>query len=250
MPQLRKRYRLICHRPEEWVEDQKGKLLLPEHAGKIIPASWGDVDVFRPDGSLLLSYCPQAIDPELSAAALPDLLRVARYSEHRGGNSGLAGYFDYPSPAVTAFTRAEREAWLRILPYLAELDRIYRQACPVPYAVQRRAALASHPYWLIPGTVATTLTVNLNWQSPVHRDKANLPGAFAVLAVIRRGEYSGGELVFPKWALGFDLGDGDVLVADSGLEYHGNLPLVGEDYTRLAMVLYFRAGLRYAPPPG
>jgi hypothetical protein len=152
---------------------------------------------------------------------------------------------------MTAFTRDRRRDWLSLLPLLRLMDRAHQAASPKAYAVQAHAAAATHPYYRIPGTVSTTLTANRNWQSPVHKDEGNLPGTMSALAVLEAGRYAGGHLAFPKWGVGIDVREGDVLVADFAAEFHGNTPVEGAEggYTRVSVVLYFRAGLRQALSP-
>jgi len=87
--------------------------------------------------------------------------------------------------------------------------------------VQRRFAQDTHPEWMIGGTVFTTVTVNNTWPTAVHTDKGDLETGFSNLAVLRRGDYRGGIFTFPRYRIGFDTHDGDLLLMDAH-EYHGN----------------------------
>jgi hypothetical protein len=63
------------------------------------------------------------------------------------------------------------------------------------------------------------------------------------MVVLERGDWSGGELVFPRFRMGADVRVGDLIVSDMH-ELHGNLPLVlGPDALRLSFVGYARAAM-------
>ncbi|MFO0926381.1 MAG: hypothetical protein U0736_04990 [Gemmataceae bacterium] len=94
---------------------------------------------------------------------------------------------------------------------------------------------------VIEDTAFTTVTVNQTWQTAVHTDKGDLPEGFGVITMLRRGDYRGGYLVFPKYRVAVDLGDRDVLLADVH-ESHGNTAIThrSDDAERISCVLYFR----------
>ena len=48
------------------------------------------------------------------------------------------------------------------------------------------------------------------------------------------GDFSGGELVLPRFRIAFALRPGDLLIFDAE-EVHGNLPIIGE---RVSLALY------------
>ena len=133
----------------------------------------------------------------------------------------------------------------------------FQQALPRRYAAQEAAARATHPAYVIPGTPFTTLTVNNTIASAYHYDKGDYAPGFGCILVLRRGAYSGGELVLPAYRVGADLQDRDLLLFDVH-ELHGNLPLVGEGppmlpeqggYERISVVFYFRANMVECLPP-
>ena len=56
---------------------------------------------------------------------------------------------------------------------------VFRRELPDRYAVQMRAVRATPPEFVIRGTAFTTVTVNRNYRSAVHKDKGDLPDGFA-----------------------------------------------------------------------
>jgi hypothetical protein len=253
--------RLTSYVPEEWVSGLEGKHIGSNHIEHLIGGTDGvGTDVRKPDGSLLLAYRREAIPLEaIPPQARSALRRIARPTESRvtasGGarvRSGIAGFVDgfghYPFCRMTAFTRDDRDGWVGLNDYMLANDAVLRQACPQHYAHRLKLAARIHPYWRIPGTVFTTLTVNVNYSSTVHRDGGNL--GLSVLAVLRTGHPKGGVLVLPKWRVGVDLGHRDVVIADLARELHANTELLcAGNAERLSTVLYLRAGVVGAGTP-
>ncbi|MEU3214203.1 hypothetical protein ABZ631_25240 [Nocardiopsis alba] len=67
----------------------------------------------------------------------------------------------------------------------------------------------------------TTVTVNNSYPTGTHLDAGDLADGFSTLAVIRRGSYTGGRLVFPAWQIGVDLRNGDLILMDAH-QWHSN----------------------------
>ncbi len=225
----------------------EGEVMTDSHYDRVIGDR--DVNVYRPDGSLLLSFRKRALKSRVCRIAHPGLRRAARWSEHRQAESGTVGYFDKPEPRATEFTASNTGEWARVVPLFRALDRVFRRVCPGPYARQLAAVAETNRRWVISDTVFTTGTVNRSVEFPAHRDRNNLNRSFAALTAFRSGQYTGGLLVFPRWHLAVDLTTRDVLLADTVTEPHGVTPLVGEpdEFERISVVAYFREGLANLP---
>jgi hypothetical protein len=90
--------------------------------------------------------------------------------------------------------------------------------------------------YTIPGTMFSTLTVNRTALFRAHEDGNNLPGGLACLAAF--GDFSGGDLCFPRFGVSCPIEPGDLLICDSSQEQHGNIgPLSGQ---RISIVAYMR----------
>lgn len=87
----------------------------------------------------------------------------------------------------------------------------------------------------IPLPVFSTVTVNANAFFRSHADAKNESG-LACLTTF--GSFAGGELAFPRLRVAFNIQPGDLLIADTNREQHGNIaPLRG---TRISVVAYLR----------
>jgi len=87
----------------------------------------------------------------------------------------------------------------------------------------------------------TTITINKNFRTAMHRDKGNLNG-YAVLTAANIGkQFKGGLLHFPQYGIAVPLKKGDALVANVKL-LHGNDKIVypSKDSSRISFVLYSR----------
>lgn len=159
--------------------------------------------------------------------------------------SGLVGSFDryarIPYCRLTAFTLAHPEKFAAALPFFQAADRCFAELMPERHAAQMACVRRTHPEWVIHGTAFTTVTVNKNWQTAVHKDAGDLREGFGVMSVVDRGKYTGGYLVFPRYRVAVDMRLGGVCLADVH-EWHGNTPIVGMPgrHERLSFVLYYR----------
>jgi hypothetical protein len=159
--------------------------------------------------------------------------------------SGVVGYFDrsarFPYCRQTAFTIAEADKFAAALPLVRAIDAVFAEAVPDRYAAQRARADATPADFVIAGTAFTTITVNRNWQTAVHKDAGDLREGFGCLVALRAGKFDGCHLVFPKYRTAVDLRTRDVLLCDFH-EWHGNSPIRGVPgaFERLSLVFYYR----------
>jgi hypothetical protein len=148
---------------------------------------------------------------------------------------------------------AERpEEWAACRPFVQEVARVFAEVAPERYAAQLAAAAKTHPAYVIPSTPFTTLTVNNCVAGACHRDAGDYAPGFGVMAVLRYGQYRGCDLGFPRYGVGVDLCDRDVICFDPH-EVHGNTPLfdtIGPEgdpdhggWERISAVAFFRTGM-------
>jgi hypothetical protein len=170
-------------------------------------------------------------------------------------NSVIVGYYDHLSMRQnsilkkagvkletgvreTRFTAERPKRFLRLIPCIKTVDRFYAQLVPESYALQVRKAEETE--FRIPDTAFSTVTVNVNYQTTIHRDRRDDPEGFGNLSVIQKGDYTGGETCFPQYGLGVDVRHGDILYMDTH-QWHGNFPiqLAAPDAVRMSIVCYF-----------
>ncbi len=158
---------------------------------------------------------------------------------------GIVGYFDrtvrFPNCRLTAFTKHEFEKFRKAYPIIKFVDNEYAALMPKEYALQRGQANKTSQDFVIKNTAFSTVTVNKNWQTAVHKDKGDFKDGFGNLVALRKGKFLGGYLVLVRWGIGFDLQNGDLLLMDVH-QWHANTPIIydGKDVVRLSLVMYYR----------
>lgn len=171
--------------------------------------------------------------------------RVSRTTYARKVPSSVIGYLDRstrdPYCRQTSFNARDAARFARAVPFICAIDRVFATYVPDRYAAQRAAIDRTSPDFVIADTAFTTLPVNHNWATAVHRDSGDLRAGFGVTAVLDAGEYTGGYLVFPQYRVAVDMRARGVLLADVH-EWHGNTPIVGlaGAFMRVSIVCYMR----------
>lgn len=227
-------------------------------AGKVLGPSDYDVllsgaaEVVQPDGRPLCIFLPGAVKSFASDPEIYDVLHELRLvtSRNRGLAAGsrrlrwgaaggteskrsttlpvasaLVGSLDPVGQTrycrLTAWTGRNLPEFAKLHPFLATIGNLLKAHVPDRYAAQAAYLQDVHPAWVIPGTPFTTITVNNTYPTGVHTDKGDLDEGFSTLACVRRGEYTGGLLVFPQYRVAVEMRDGDLLLMDAH-QWHGN----------------------------
>ena len=171
--------------------------------------------------------------------------------------SNIIGYYDKFDRNIgqsripcrlTAFNVQHKDLWLQSLPYIKKLNFLFKELMPKEYTIQYKRAQETE--FVIDKTAYSTLTINHNWRTALHRDKGDLKQGFGNLTVVEEGEYQGGCLGFPqfgiknKGSLNIDIRTGDFLAMDVH-QWHCNTEIIGKtkDYSRLSIVAYLRENM-------
>ena len=233
---------------------------------------------WRPNGEPLYVFIKNAIPNELCMAVYPAALRAANdtiiggsravaagaqmeprtrkdgttanyfevpFMPHLvGAKNGIMGFFDKPQCRLTEFSARDWERYQETLPLIRRVNEVYRIHLPARYANQAEAVSDVDEKFIIPGTVFSTITVNLNFPTACHLDEGDFERGSGALAMLSSGEFWGGELAFPRYRVAVDYRMGDVLLCDVH-EVHGNLPFRGfeGEYSRLSLVCYLRSAM-------
>ena len=243
LPEIRVRTQI----PSEELEAKKGKILTEDDINFLVT---NDAVVRKPDGSLLLVYRKHALDDSTLDESY-DVLHSLRV--HESNNRGLAsgtpryklftdakwayaenrpstiiGSFDSNPPRrycrLTAWSGKEWDQFSSLFPLFKEIGAHFESNVPDRWSNQMSKVRNTHPDWVIPDTPFTTITVNNSYPTGVHTDKGDLDEGFSTLAVLRKGQYTGGWLTFPEFRVGVDMQHGDLLLMDAH-EWHGNTML-------------------------
>ena len=173
---------------------------------------------------------------------------------------------------LTHFTRTNFEKYNQGLKFIQRIDKLFNKLIPEAHEKQLQRA-NTKPHLKIPKTAFSTVTINRNFRTALHRDAGDFKGGFGNLTVIERGKYHGGYTVFPQFGIGINLRNNDFVAMDVHqwhsntpiyeteedksynetleMDYHDN-PDVGTEglyqkYTRLSFVCYLREKIATCP---
>jgi len=124
---------------------------------------------------------------------------------------------------MTGYTRRGLKQYLHGIPFLESIDQEFKKLVPEAHKKQL-AAVRKHPMYQIADTAFSTLTVNMNFRTALHKDAGDYSDGFGNLTVIEWGKYHGGETLFPRFGIGFNLRTGDFVAMDVH-EWHTNAPI-------------------------
>lgn len=170
---------------------------------------------------------------------------VSKISISNKVKSGNVGYMDagamVPYCRKTAFARDYFDKFKNGIPFVEFIDSKYKELCPEHYKKQLAISKGTNINYRIGETSFTTVTVNENFQTAVHKDAGDFPDGFGNLCVYRKGYYEGSYFVLPEYRVAIDLHSTDLLFADVH-RWHGNSNYnnCSEDYLRIAFVMYYR----------
>lgn len=168
--------------------------------------------------------------------------------------SGNVGYMDagamVPYCRKTAFAREHFEHFRAGIPFVQCVDDLYRALCPTHYATQKQHAEATNRNYVIADTSFTTVTVNRNFRTAVHKDSGDLATGFGNLCVYRSGSFGGGYFCLPEFKVAIDMHNGDMLFVDVH-RWHGNTEFTAcsPEWERIAFVMYYRQNMGLCKGP-
>lgn len=168
--------------------------------------------------------------------------------EVESGNVGFMdarpGNLDYCR--LTAFGRDYFDEFTAGIPFVEYVDYLYSKLCPKHYFKQKTIADSTNRNFIIGNTSFTTVTVNQNFQTAVHKDAGDYRDGFGNLIVYNDGSYNGGYFVLPQYKIAVDVQSTDVLFVDVH-QWHGNTEMKlkpGFDQIfRISFVLYYRENM-------
>jgi hypothetical protein len=124
---------------------------------------------------------------------------------------------------LTGYTRRGLKQYIRGIPFLEAIDTQFKRLVPDAHRKQL-AAVSKKKMYQISDTAFSTLTINMNFRTALHRDAGDYSEGFGNLSVIEWGKYHGGQTLFPRFDVGFNLRTGDFVAMDVH-EWHCNAPI-------------------------
>ncbi len=245
--------------PDTIVEGLEGQYLdKPDYDGQPVAE---DAVVYKPNGEVLFKLVRNVLPLELCDAAWEALRSVSADAAHRIVASGLAdpgengvsdvvgflnrtGRHGLDYCRLTGWSMGNPDRFAQAMPFFQKIDRVFQTHMPDRHAAQMAKVRETDPAFVIDRTAFTTVTVNKNFRTGVHTDSGDLKEGFGVITCLRAGEFTGGELIFPKYRVAVEFGTQDVLLCDVH-EYHANAPILGveDEFERMSCVLYYRSGM-------
>lgn len=184
--------------------------------------------------------------------------------------SSVLGYFEQTPfmglPCrLTSYTQKYFKEFRQGIPFLQEIDKCFKKLIPDAHAKQLARA-KQQPHYQVDDTAFSSITLNRNFRTALHKDDGDFKEGFGNLSVLEYGKYSGGATIFPQYGVGFNVRTGDFLAMDvhewhtntemyetpEQKEYNKTLPKIysndettgtlGQDkpYTRISFVCYLR----------
>jgi len=165
--------------------------------------------------------------------------------------SNIVGYYDKPDRnigrnaqpcRITAFIKYYSDEWEKSLPFIKKIDKLFKKLVPNRHKIQRY--FSKQTKFCIGDTAYSTMTINNNWRTALHKDAGDLEEGFGNLIVCSKGKFSGGYLGFPQYSVCINVQDGDFLAMDVH-EWHCNTEIkpITKEYDRLSIVAYLRKNM-------
>jgi hypothetical protein len=152
--------------------------------------------------------------------------------------------------------------WKHSLPFIKEANKQFKKLVPERHSVQLKRAKKTKDFQ-IENTAFSTITLNYNYQTALHKDKGDFEEGFGNLLVLEKDKcsdssnnvisYKGGYTGFPQYGVAVDVRQGDFLAMDVH-QWHCNTTISDghipsnkkskdETYGRLSIVCYLRKNM-------
>ena len=145
---------------------------------------------------------------------------------------------------LTAYTALHLDQYEDTFPFFECIDEVYKKEAPEGW--KRQMTVANKTNARVGNTAFSSITVNYDWRSALHKDVGDYKEGYGVIVVCQPNE-EGGELLFPEYRIAVRICSGDVLLFDSHI-YHCNAPLNTGAKDRLSFVCYLREKIQRVCP--
>lgn len=203
-------------------------------------------------GLLDLEKIPKNVSEVIQTEKFRGKIKINdKFSKFQVGNmsqSNIVGYFDDTKPKkginkvpcrTTQFTRDNPIVWNNSLPVIKHIDNLFKELYYEKWENQYVAC--QNTDFKVENTSFSTITLNYNFQTALHKDKGDFKNGFGNLVVFRNGDWHGNNLGLYQYGVCIHIDHGDYLTFDVH-QWHCNTPLVkkNDKDMRLSLVLYLR----------
>lgn len=168
--------------------------------------------------------------------------------------SNIVGYFDYINYKIKdgkrigyrniKITSNTNEQSLDTLePITRKVDNLYKSLMPeMYYKTQKDLIDLGYKEYLYRDCLTSTITINTDFRTGLHKDSNNF-AKYGMMVVLNNGEedFTGGELLIPKYKAKCCLKSGDFILFSNGDAYHTNNEIIGGN--RWSFVFYIRGNI-------
>ena len=140
--------------------------------------------------------------------------------------SNIAGFYDRPdrnlkgkgAPCrLTAFNRDYVEKWDNAIPFIKNVDKVFKSLVPKRHKKQIERA-SQTPSFQIDNTCFSTITLNYSWRTALHRDAGDYRKGFGNLVVLEDSKnpnkWGGCYFGLPQYGICAEVRHGDFLAAN------------------------------------
>ena len=154
---------------------------------------------------------------------------------------------------TTKFTKEQVAKWKQCIPLIKKTDLLFKKLVPKRHKIQLNR-IKNTSEFQIENTAFSTITINFNYRTGLHKDKGDLEEGFGNLIVLEKSKcntnsdsYKGGLIGYPQYGIAVDVRNGDFLAMNVH-EWHCNTKIKPQlnnktDYGRLSMVSYLRKNM-------
>ena len=174
--------------------------------------------------------------------------------------SNIAGWYDKADRNIgqskapcrlTSFNRDHPDLWKNSEPFLKRISILFKELMPKEYKIQYKRANSTD--FVIKNTAYSTITINHNWRTALHKDRGDLEEGFGNLVVVEDNSYTGGYIGFPQFgfknnnkSICVDVKTGDFIAMDVH-QWHCNTEIKpinkNKPVNRLSIVAYLRKNM-------
>ena len=173
---------------------------------------------------------------------------IRRYEKGIASNSTIIGYIDssnHKRPCrLTSFSKNYYKNYIDGLIFIKSIDKCFQKCLPDIHKLQYETLKNNASDFQIDNTAFSTVTINYNFQTALHKDSGDFKDGFGNLVVCER-DVEGGEILFPQYKVGIKVETGDFLAMDVH-EWHCNnkINYINEIGYRLSFVCYYREKMK------
>jgi hypothetical protein len=141
---------------------------------------------------------------------------------------------------LTSFSKKYFNEYKEGLEFIKAIDNCFKKCLPDIHSLQYTSLKNNASEFQIEDTAFSTVTVNYNFQTALHKDSGDFKEGFGNLVVCQK-DITGGQILFPQYKLSIKIDTGDFLAMDVH-EWHCNNKINYNNDTsyRLSFVCYYR----------